>query len=112
MRQTSVTDRHILRVYNIYRSVHLRISVESRRRIYLERRTDYQKDVSSLHGIDCLLDLRHGLTEPYDVRTELSSVRSEVSDMNLISTYVEDSLLRIAVAIVAAVLRTHLVSSP
>ena len=108
MRQPSVTHRHILRIYYIYRGIHSCIPVKPCRRIYLEGSAHDQQDIGSLNRIYGLLYLRHGLAEPYDMRTQLRSVRRKIAQGNRIRAYIEDRLFRISVTVVAAVLGPHL----
>ena len=84
MSYPTISDRNILRINDIYRSIGFRIAIESGRRIDLKRRTNNQQYVRSLNGIDCGLNFGNGLAEPDYMRSELCTIGSKISYLNKI----------------------------
>ena len=81
-----VGDGHILGVDQVDRNAVRGITVKAGGGVDIQRRADNQHDVSGGNDVDGLVDVRDGLAEEDDVRTQLAAVRSLVPQMNLIVT--------------------------
>ena len=92
MRYPAIPDSHILRVYYIYRCFCGGIAIQSGSWIDLQGCSDNQKYVRLLNSLYRRFYLRNGFTKPYDMRSELSPVRSKVTYVYDIITYIEDLL--------------------
>ena len=91
MSDTPVPHGYILWIYYIYRSVGFGIGIQTCSRVYLKGCAHNQKDISRLNDINGSLYLGYGLAEPYDVRSELGTVRCKVADVDGLSLYQRQS---------------------
>ena len=81
-----VGDGHILGVDQVDRNAVRGIAVKAGGGVDIQRRADNQHDVSGGNDVDGLVDVRDGLPEENDMRTQLAAVRSIIPQMNLIVT--------------------------